>query len=52
MILNEPQNFNKQWQARFDMLNDDASDTLVFKPITYTPKLLYYGDLTDDSEYE
>lgn len=52
LILEEPQNFFGQWKERFDMLNDASSADLVFKPISYTPKLLYYGDLTDDSEYE
>lgn len=52
LLLGQTQDFNRQWEERFEMLHDDDLKNVVFEPITSTPKLLYYGDLTGDSEYE
>lgn len=48
----EARDFLNQWNERFDALKDPDRQNIVFKPITCNPKLLFYGDLTGDSDFE
>lgn len=48
----EAQTYDSEYQARLQILTDPTIQWVEFKPFSVTPRLLYYGDLTQDPNYE
>lgn len=50
--VGEVQTYAKECRERWEILHDDTVQEVVFRPFSKTPYLLYYGDLTQDPDYE
>lgn len=46
----EAQTYYAEYQERLAVLEDDSVKDVRFKPYTYYPYLLYFGDITDNAE--
>ena len=47
----EAKQFDKENNERYEILTDDSIKDVEFYPFSVNPKLLFYGDLTQDREF-
>ena len=51
LITSEAQTYDRENDERYLILTNDSIKDVEFEPFTVFPKLLFYGDLTQDRDY-
>ncbi len=52
ILLGGASGYNKELNLRYDMIEKSSSDSLTVAPLAYTPRTIFFTDITADPELE
>ena len=52
LVTGDAQQYDREYKERLAVYHDDSVQQVEFQPFTKTPPLLFYGDMTQDADFQ